>query len=1082
MIFRKIFLVLTSVLLLSVNGFGDDIVLDFEGLQNREQVKDFYNGGRGSDGSTYMHNYHITFSSNTLALIDGDNGGSGNFANEPSPNTIFFFTGDATSVYMNVEEGFSGGFSFYYTSVEDEGDVEVWTEPNGRGKMIGSLHLEVTPHLGKGDPTGLYDNWVKKSLSFDGKAKSIVFKGVSNHIGFDNIALNPNSEQTIMKGVTISPIGESTDTEALSHGKCDKSNEFLVQLKFKTDNELGDVCGDYYFEFIGDVGGATLSDCGGKVKRCNLVKEDNKDEYKLSLNFKINKIGNGYYFKNGKLKVLKKSNGKSASVEIWKNFDAYGTEFDIKKDAFRFANSSWNKAVTKRDVNNQVTFKNDIAKAGDVVQEYLRQQKKENRYDPDGQEEFWNSVGYDKSFEREYWLSRHDKHTSLGLCYGMALVSASNFIHKDEPSWGMGTLETWKSEIDEHWDETKGETKVSNPKPFDIDKIYDYDANNIQALKKIMYYFVGQGSYYHNAQGIPYKEFNNPYWVGKEADTNTYPVSLIEKNQPIPMGIYFQGGGGHEFLNTEYFSYTQDHKKHAIHVIYDNNQPNSYSYQKSTDGEIVTKKYDRYIINDYDFTDPNGDILHIYSSNSKQSKITPSKKDYAKDAQQMPELDYTANEHIKVYMLGGTFKNVVFKDNGKNVLLYPLNEEPKKGKAYKIEDNIFKNILLLPSDKKYEITVQKQSDFVTTKFFVTIPQGDGTAEYIVYDHAEVSEKDPTVMHLTVGINNNDTSIKREGASDYQPDSKEVYKLKLNSVSSINAIVSVGGVNLSWQNPSHPNYAQSVVIRKIGSVPSSINDGVEVYRGTDEEFLDTNVANNTKYYYAVYAISKDDQATTPVWTMVDTYRYTLYGTLSDENSEPIQGAIVTLYNNTKTKVIDTATSATNGLFSFNNLLDGDYVLSFNHPYYRFENSELNVTLDSGSKEVTVLASGLPSIVMDIPQILKTNEEQNIIWGGLHIDDNAKVTIKVKKDDQWKTVASDISYNQHSYKWKPMDINGTTTVRVEYDSKVYDEKDVMILGKAVNSTGATTSSSGGGGGAMGYLFPLFALVMLFWRREE
>lgn len=210
--YKKILYTLSALLFLNSNVFADDTTLDFESLKNMEQVQDFYNGGTGSEGSTKGLDYGITFSSNTLALIDSDAGGSGNFANEPSPSTTFFFTGDDTNIYMNVEDGFTEGFSFWYTSIKYEGDVEVWTELNGQGKKIGTLHLDVTPSLGKGDPNGSYDNWAKKSLSFDGRAKSIVFSGVANQIGFDNITLNPSAPISLGLSNGFSPEAISTAT------------------------------------------------------------------------------------------------------------------------------------------------------------------------------------------------------------------------------------------------------------------------------------------------------------------------------------------------------------------------------------------------------------------------------------------------------------------------------------------------------------------------------------------------------------------------------------------------------------------------------------------------------------------------------------------------------------------------------------------------------------------------------------------------------------------------------------------------------------------------------------------------------
>ena len=77
-------------------------VLDFGGIANGTSVDNFY-----------APNY--TFSPSTLALIDADAGGTGNFANEPSPSTIMFFL-DRNNAVLNATNGFTTGFSFYYSS------------------------------------------------------------------------------------------------------------------------------------------------------------------------------------------------------------------------------------------------------------------------------------------------------------------------------------------------------------------------------------------------------------------------------------------------------------------------------------------------------------------------------------------------------------------------------------------------------------------------------------------------------------------------------------------------------------------------------------------------------------------------------------------------------------------------------------------------------------------------------------------------------------------------------------------------------------------------------------------------------
>ena len=91
-------------------------ILTFEGVPDFDSVGDFYNGGTSGSGASGT-NYGVQFSSNALALVDADAGGSGNFANEPTPSTVVFFLSGLP--IMNYSNGFFTGLSFYYGSSAD---------------------------------------------------------------------------------------------------------------------------------------------------------------------------------------------------------------------------------------------------------------------------------------------------------------------------------------------------------------------------------------------------------------------------------------------------------------------------------------------------------------------------------------------------------------------------------------------------------------------------------------------------------------------------------------------------------------------------------------------------------------------------------------------------------------------------------------------------------------------------------------------------------------------------------------------------------------------------------------------------
>lgn len=59
------------------------------------------------------------------------------------------------------------------------------------------------------------------------------------------------------------------------------------------------------------------------------------------------------------------------------------------------------------------------------------------------------------------------------------------------------------------------------------------------------------------------------------------------------------------------------------------------------------------------------------------------------------------------------------------------------------------------------------------------------------------------------------------------------------------------IQLSWTNPG-TDFAGVTIIRKIGSTPTSITDGTQVYSGTGTTLTQTGLSNGTTYYYAAYS--------------------------------------------------------------------------------------------------------------------------------------------------------------------------------------------------------------------------------------
>lgn len=164
------------------------VTLDLEGLKNGESLLGFYSGGTGSQGSTGA-NHGITFNTGAVAIIDSDDGGTGSFANEPSPSTVLTFSlsSPTSSVILNLAQGFTDFFSFAYSTLYATGTARVFSGENGTGDLLGTIGLAALGNVCTGDKTGQYCNWSTGELFFDGVARSIDFGGTANQIVFDNL-------------------------------------------------------------------------------------------------------------------------------------------------------------------------------------------------------------------------------------------------------------------------------------------------------------------------------------------------------------------------------------------------------------------------------------------------------------------------------------------------------------------------------------------------------------------------------------------------------------------------------------------------------------------------------------------------------------------------------------------------------------------------------------------------------------------------------------------------------------------------------------------------------------------------------
>ena len=186
---------------------AEPVLLDFEGLQDLEFIYDFYDGGTGDLGSVGP-DLDITFSNGALASIDEDAGGTGNFANEPSPDTILTVT-NVDSMVMNALNGFTTGFSFFYNSWYAT-TVTVYDALNATGNVLATIDLvnNATANNCTGDPNGEnFCNWDPIGAGFAGTAYSVSFPPGRNAPAYDNVTLGSVIPAAVPEPATLLLIG-----------------------------------------------------------------------------------------------------------------------------------------------------------------------------------------------------------------------------------------------------------------------------------------------------------------------------------------------------------------------------------------------------------------------------------------------------------------------------------------------------------------------------------------------------------------------------------------------------------------------------------------------------------------------------------------------------------------------------------------------------------------------------------------------------------------------------------------------------------------------------------------------------------
>jgi len=162
--------------------------LTFSGLQNGEEVREFYNGGAGSLGSTGGTNYGISFVINRIGAPSGNV--ETEFTTPQLRNTI-------RGITINVPNGFTTQVFFRYSRPGDMTicTADVWSDLSLTGTRLANQNLPITG--GNFDTAGR----PVTTVTFSGTGRSLEFFCGGSFLAIDDIIFNtaaaPTANQTL---------------------------------------------------------------------------------------------------------------------------------------------------------------------------------------------------------------------------------------------------------------------------------------------------------------------------------------------------------------------------------------------------------------------------------------------------------------------------------------------------------------------------------------------------------------------------------------------------------------------------------------------------------------------------------------------------------------------------------------------------------------------------------------------------------------------------------------------------------------------------------------------------------------------
>ncbi|HEX7325600.1 MAG TPA: PEP-CTERM sorting domain-containing protein [Rhodanobacteraceae bacterium] len=167
------------------------------GVGGGQYVADYYDGGcgvayHGGPATCGGPDYGVVWTGAAVAQ-----GGLYGLNAPSTPNILVRGTENNVSgapIVMNVANGFTDGFSFYYSSTGTVGSVTLYSGLDGTGDVLYTTGKLAGTPAACPSHSGLFACWnLMDDFTFDGVVHSVGFDGPSNRIAWDNVSFDTRS-------------------------------------------------------------------------------------------------------------------------------------------------------------------------------------------------------------------------------------------------------------------------------------------------------------------------------------------------------------------------------------------------------------------------------------------------------------------------------------------------------------------------------------------------------------------------------------------------------------------------------------------------------------------------------------------------------------------------------------------------------------------------------------------------------------------------------------------------------------------------------------------------------------------------